>query len=89
MMRGIPPWEPVSTESLSDDKQGALLYPAGRHRNMHPSHLTHGKTRERNVEKNAVEWTKKAETRKGDIPDSRRCLNGYFLTYSRLSRENL
>ena len=39
--------------------------------------------------KYAVEWTGRIEIGKEEIPGSKRSMNGYILTYSRLERENV
>ena len=41
------------------------------------------------MEKNAGEWTGRVEISKKEIPDSKRSMYGYMLTYSRLSRRNV
>ena len=41
------------------------------------------------MEKNAGEWTGRAEIRKGEIPGNKRSMYSNILFYSRLSRENL
>ena len=42
-----------------------------------------------NLGKNVDEWTGRVEISKEEIPGSRRSMQGYALTYSRLQRENL
>ena len=39
---------------------------------------------ERDLEKNAGEWTRRVEISKEEIPGSKRSMYGYILTYSRL-----
>ena len=39
--------------------------------------------------KYAGEWARRVEINKEEIPDSKRSMYGYILTYSRLSRENV
>ena len=56
-------------------KQGDLSYSAGLHRNVKIG---------RGFGKNASEWTGRVEISKEEIPDSKRSMYSYILTYSRL-----
>ena len=48
------------------------------------SHSRHREKVGEVVEKNAGEWTGRVEISKEEIPDSKRSMYGYILTYSRL-----
>ena len=48
------------------------------------SHNQHRKKLEEVLEKNAGEWTRRVETSKEEIPEGKRSMYGYILTYSRL-----
>ena len=61
-------------------QQGDLFYSAGQHRK---------KKIGRGFGKNAGEWTGRVEISKEELPDSKRTMYGYILTYSRLERENV
>ena len=43
----------------------------------------------RGFAKNADEWTGRVEISKEEIPDSKRSMYGYVLTYPRLQRETV
>ena len=60
-------------------QQGDLFYSAGQHR----------KKIGRGFGKNAGEWTGRVEISKEELPDSKRSMYGYILTYSRLERKNV
>ena len=64
-------------------RQGDLFHSAGLHRNHVLATANTGKIG-RGFGKNAGEWTGRVEISKGEIPDSKRSMYGYILTYSRL-----
>ena len=64
-------------------RKGDLLYSAGLHRNYVLATATTGKIG-RGFGKNAGEWTGRVEISKEEIPDTKRSMYGYILTYSRL-----
>ena len=68
--------------------QGDLFYSAGLYRNHVLATANTGEIG-RGFGKNAGEWTRRVEISKEEIPDSKRSMYGYILTYSRLSRENV
>ena len=64
-------------------QQGDLFYSAGLHRNHVLAAANTGEIG-RGFGKNAGEWNGRVEISKEEIPDSKRSMYGYILTYSRL-----
>ena len=69
-------------------RQGNLFYSASPHRNHVSASANTGEIR-RGFAKNADEWTGRVEISKEEIPDSKRSMYGYVLTYPRLQRETV
>ena len=65
-------------------RQGDLFYSAGLHRNHVLATASTGEIGRSFGGKNAGEWTGRVEISKEEIPDSKRSMYGYILTYSRL-----
>ena len=64
-------------------RQDDLFYSAGLHRNHVLASDNTGKIG-RGSGKNAGEWTGRVEISKEEIPDCKRSMYGYIMTYSRL-----
>ena len=81
------PFEPVYIPRALNTgtcvRQGDLLHSAGLHMNHVLATANTGEIK-RGFGKNAGEWTERVEMGKEEIPDSKRGMYAYILTYSRL-----
>ena len=81
MFHGTPAQEPESV--VWNEEQGDLFYSAGLHRNHVQATVNTGEFG-RGFGKYAGEWTGRVEIGKEEIPDSKRSMYGYIVTYFRL-----
>ena len=70
-------------------QQGDLFCSAGLHRNHVLATANTGKNFRERFGKNAGEWTGTVEISKEEIPESKRSMYGYILTYPSLEREKV
>ena len=76
----FPIYIPRAHNTVTCIQHGDISYSEGLHRNEKIG---------RGFEKNAGEWTGRAEINKKEIPGSKSSMYGYILTYSRLKWENV
>ena len=78
-----PIYIPRALNTRTCIRQGDTFYSAGLHGNHMLGTANTGKIR-RGFGKNAGEWTGRVEISKKEIPDSKRSMYDYILTYSKL-----
>ena len=82
-MFSAPIYIPRALNTGTCIRQGDLFYSACLYRNHVLAAANTGEIR-RGFEKNAGEWTERVEISKEEIPGSKRSMDGYILTYTRL-----